>query len=119
MNPKQYKTQPEVVEAIFLGPDTDLRGVARWCGGEAPDIENTDDQLRVPTMKGALVLKRGEWLVKDLETGQYYGMDEDAFEAKFGARPEVELAKRPPTGFPSHYPRTDPPPGRQPFDPNA
>lgn len=119
MNPKQFRTQPEEVEAIFLGPDTDLRAVARWCGGDAPEIENEDDILHVPTLKGGLLLRRGEWLVKDLSTGGYYGMEEADFEKKFGARPEVESAKRPPTGFPGNYPRSDQLPGRPLFDPNA
>lgn len=107
---KKYTSTPEEVEAIFLGEEDDLHAIAKWCGGEVAESLEIGDVLRVPTLKGALELRRREWLVKDLATGGYYGMEEETFAEHFGARPEEpkELVRRP-TGFPASYPTTDPP----------
>jgi len=85
---EQYATTPESVEAVQLIPEN-AGDVARWVGGrveseaKASDPTDVSTNVLVPTLRGALRVSMGQYVLRDKTLGSFFAMEQSEFSKKY------------------------------------
>jgi hypothetical protein len=77
MRTDNYETKRERIESVQLTPANELE-VARWTGGKI-----VNDVLEMYVESGTIIVGYTDYVCRDTETGQFFAMHPDKFEAKY------------------------------------
>jgi hypothetical protein len=77
MRTDNYETKRERIESVQLTPANELE-VARWTGGKI-----VNNVLEMYVESGTIIVGYTDYVCRDTETGQFFAMHPDKFEAKY------------------------------------
>lgn len=98
--PGRYEKKPQEahkVDAQLLTPDN-RESVAAWCGGQVKQGYFVES-ISFPTIEGNILAEVGEYVVKDLETGQFFAMSSETFEQTYQSTKVYREAVKGPDGI--------------------
>lgn len=80
MQGSKFRKKPVVIEAVHFRLFSQAVEIARWCGGYVSGI--TETEIRIPTPKGEMTAKCGDWIIKGVK-GEFYPCKSDIFEQTY------------------------------------
>ncbi len=84
----KYRKRPVKVEArcVGVGP---WRSLIEWCRGEPIKDGNAYWAIRIQTLEGDMLAKKGDWIIKGV-AGEFYPCKPDIFEQTYEYMDAVE-----------------------------
>ena len=86
--PLTYRKRPARVTAVLVQEGEPMEKAARWCGGAAKSETKASDHtdvahwIEVPTLRGVVKARPGEYIVKDAD-GRFFVWERRAFDAEY------------------------------------